>query len=288
MPIYDLHRHLWPEPLIAELRSRTTPPFLRGNTLEVAVEGPYEIDSDAYGLSACLDDLDRNGIDVAVVSCPPTLGIEQLPPSQARVLLDAYHEGVLEAVEQSGGRLKALSLGEPLDGFVGTVLAADDLDDLDRLAPALHELERRGTFAFVHPGVSNPPRRAPVWWVAGVAYTGQMQRAYARWLAYGVPRWPTLKVVFAILAGGAPFQLERLAQRGRDVRSTLDPNVYLDVASYGRRSIGLCAQTFGAENLLYGSDRPVVDPAPTLKAVRGFGESMEKLITVDNPTALLR
>ena len=34
-------------------------------------------------------------------------------------------------------------------------------------------------------------------------------------------RWPDVTVVFAILAGGAPIQLERLSSRGVDVRSSL-------------------------------------------------------------------
>ena len=114
-----------------------------------------------------------------------------------------------------------------------------------------------------------------------------MQAAYLRWLADGQERWPDVRVVFAILAGGGPFQLERLASRGVQVRSALHANVFFDTASYGRRALELCIETFGVEQLVYGSDVPVVDPAPTLLAVKGFGESVEKLVTQDTPARLI-
>jgi predicted TIM-barrel fold metal-dependent hydrolase len=126
-----------------------------------------------------------------------------------------------------------------------------------------------------------------VWWPGIVDYTAQMQAAYLTWLSYGQRSWPAVNVVFAILAGGGPFQLERLASRGVTVRSGLHENVYFDTASYGRRAIELCIETFGVHQLVYGSDAPVIDTGPTLRAVRGFGESVVQLLTTDNPSTLL-
>jgi hypothetical protein len=114
-----------------------------------------------------------------------------------------------------------------------------------------------------------------------------MQAAYLAWLAGGRARWPTLRIVFAILAGGAPFQLERLSQRGVDVRSALDPGVFFDTATYGRRAIELCVETYGVGQLVYGSDTPVVDSEFTLQAVRGFGDAVTRMIQVETPRVLL-
>jgi 6-methylsalicylate decarboxylase len=249
-------------------------------------DGEFEIDPAAYGLKSCIAGLDRTGIDVAVVSCPPTLGIEKLPADEAGPLLHAYHVGALEAVDASGGRVLALSMAQPRDGFVGTILAADDLADLDRIAPALDDVDRRGTFVFVHPGPCRAPAGAPGWWAPAVDYTAQMQRAYAAWLAHGVERWPNLRIVFAILAGGAPFQLERIQARGYDIAVALHPTLYLDTASYGRRAIEFCLATFGARQIVYGSDAPVVDPLLTLDHVRSFGQAAAKALCSDTPTAL--
>ena len=288
VPTYDVHHHLWPEPLVEALAARTSPPCLRNGSLVLEPEGAFELDPAAYSLEACLASLDRAGIDVAVVSCPPTLGIERLPAEEAEPLLRAYHEGALAAVGASGGRVLALSTARPLDGFVGTMLAADDLADLGRLAPVLDEAVRRGTFVLVHPGVpAHLPAGAPAWWAPVVDYTAQMQRAYGAWLAGGVGRWPRLRVVFAILAGGAPFQLERLQARGFDIGPALHPGIYLDTASHGRRALELCLATFGARQIVYGSDAPVVDASLTLDHIRSFGQAATKALCSDTPASLL-
>jgi hypothetical protein len=114
-----------------------------------------------------------------------------------------------------------------------------------------------------------------------------MQSAYLAWLAIGRERWPTLKVLFAMLGGGGPFQLERLARRGVDVRSALDPNTFFEVSTHGRRAMELCIETFGVDQLAYGSDTPVVDPRPTLDAVRGFGDAVVHVLQTDTPSRLL-
>ena len=282
----DLHRHVWPDRLVAALRARAAPPCLRDGVLALA-DREYRVDPADYGVDRCVAQLDADGIDRAVVSCPPTLGLEALPPAEAAVLLQAYHDGMLEAVARTQGRLLALAMGEPRPGFVGMSVSAAALADLDRLAPALDELERQGEILFVHPGPAPAAAARPVWWSAAVEYTTQMQTGYAAWLATGVDRWPELRVVFAILAGGGPFQLERLSSRGFDVRRALRPTLYLDTASYGRRAIELCLATYGGRQLVFGSDAPVIDAHLTLEAVRSFGQAVFDAVCSDNPSELL-
>ena len=281
-----MHQHLWPESLVEALAERSSAPMLRTTTL-VLEEGDYELDPAGYSAEACIANLDRAGIDVAVVSCPPTLGIDDLDEGEAEELRRAYHEGVRAEVGASAGRLLALSMGRPEDGFVGAMVGADDLADLDRMAPALDELERRGAYVMVHPGGARPPKGAPSWWAPVVDYTAQMQRAYAAWLAQGVDRWPDLRIVFSILAGGAPFQLERMQARGFDISTTLRPTIYLEASSYGRRALELCLATFGARQIVYGRDSPVIDCCYTLGHVRSFGQAAMQALCQDNPTTLL-
>ena len=101
-----------------------------------------------------------------------------------------------------------------------------------------------------------------------VDYTAQMQAAYAAWLARDAALFPELPVVFAILAGGAPVQVERLRSRGFDDRSAMHPNVYFDTSSYGRRALGSASRPSASLQLVHGSDVPVIDARPTLDAVR--------------------
>jgi hypothetical protein len=281
----DVHRHLWPEQLVEALRARTAAPCLRDGTL-VCGGGEWEVDAAAYGLERCLADLDRDGIDIAVVSCPPTLGIELLPAEESGPLIDAYHAGALEAIAASDGKLRAFAMGRAREGFVGASVSASALLGLDRLAPMLDELAQSESVLFVHPGPADTPSSAPPWWTAVVGYTEQMQAAYLSWLATGVDRWPELHVLFAILAGGAPIQLERLRSRGFDVRRALGANLFLDTASYGRHAFELCLATYGGRALVYGTDAPVIDAKPTLEAIRGFGQAVTDAICSDNPTEL--
>lgn len=287
MPTVDFHQHLWPEELVELLASRTEPPRLRGSVLELGGERASEVDLEAHDLRARLALLDRCGLDIAVISLPPTLGIDELPEDEADELVTAYERGILELSASSGGRLLPLAAGTDVDGFAGICIGAPKLLDLDRLEPQLDELERRGAFVFVHPGAAGAPNGAPDWWPAVVEYTAQMQAAYATWLAAGAERWPTLKVVFALLAGGGPFQLERLQSRGVSGRTIMHDNVFFETASYGRRALDLCLATFGVGQLLYGSDAPVIDPLPTLEAVRGFGDAVAEALCEQNPSRLL-
>ncbi len=286
MPTVDVHQHFWPAPFVAELARRRTPPRLSGSTL-VLEEATHEVDLDAHDAEARLLVLDRDGIDVAVLSLQPTLGIAGLPQAEKDELVGLWQDGVLELVQGSHGRFLALAPEHPAPGFVGSIVAASAMRDVESLSSLLSELDASGGFLFVHPSAAGLPSGAPGWWPAILDYTSQMQAAYLTWLSYAQRLWPEVNVVFAILAGGGPFQLERLASRGVAVRSGLHANVFFETASYGRRAIELCIETFGVHQLLYGSDVPVIESAPTLSAIRGFGDSVVKLITADNPSRLL-
>jgi hypothetical protein len=283
----DLHQHLWPAAFIAALRTRSEPPCIDGEEL-LTIEGSFPFDAAAHGPEARLRALDRDGIDVAVLSLQPSLGFEALPVIERDELEEVWSDSVLELVAAAGGRFLALAPGSVRGGFVGTSVGASALLDTSRSAALLDEVDRAAGLLFVHPEATAPRRDSePLWWGWTTGYPAQMQAAYLAWLAGGRAHWPTVRVVFAILAGGGPFQLERLAQRGIDVRSALDAQIYLDVATYGRRAIELCIETFGVGQLVYGSDTPVVEPGMTLDAVRGFGDSVAQILQIDTPTALL-
>jgi predicted TIM-barrel fold metal-dependent hydrolase len=287
MHTVDFHQHLWPEQLVDLLARRKRPPLLRGSVVEVPGEGASEVDLGAHDLSTRLAQMDAVGIDVAVVSLAPTLGVAGLQADEAAALVEAYEEGILELAAASGGRLAPLAAGAEIERFAGACIGAPELLELDPLAPRLDELERRGALLFVHPGPGSPAAGRPAWWPAVVDYTAQMQAAYAVWLAEGAGRWPSLRVVFAILAGGGPFQLERLQSRGISGRDILHENVFFDTASYGRRALELCMSTFGVGQLLLGTDTPILDPAPALDSVRAFGEAVADTLCRQNPARLL-
>ena len=287
MSRYDLHQHLWPEAFVAVLRARGRQPRIEDGDL-ITGEGRFPVDLDDHDPERRVEALDQDGLDIAVLSLQPSLGLDALPTDERSELEQAWADSVHDLVAASDGRFLAFSPTEVRVGFVGVSLGSSTFQDFERSAPVLDRAAAAGAVVFVHPDGGGPADPAwPPWWEWVTGYPARMQSAYLAWLAIGRERWPTLKVLFAMLGGGGPFQLERLARRGVDVRSALDPNTFFDVSTHGRRAMELCIETFGVDQLAYGSDTPVVDPRPTLDAVRGFGDAVVHVLQTDTPSRLL-
>jgi predicted TIM-barrel fold metal-dependent hydrolase len=258
MASFDVHQHLWPEQLVAALRRRSRPPRIDGSEL-ILGEGTFAAGLDEHTLEARVGLLDEVGIDTAVVSLQPTLACDGIPE-----LVDAYHVGILELVAAADGRLQAFAVAECRDGFAGACVPAPAV--VPGIGALVNELVTAGQTLFVHPGpVPPPPAGAPDWWSALVDYPAQMQAAYAAWLTHGSPELP---VVFAFLAGGAPFQLERLRARGGEVPEMA---IYFDTASYGPLALRLTSEACGSGCLVFGSDAPVMDAHAAVAAVEAAG-----------------
>jgi 6-methylsalicylate decarboxylase len=301
----DVHQHLWPEPLLAELARRREAPRLRRHRGGWLIEVPGEPDS-PVGLSDHDPDLRAelvraDGLERAYVALSCPLGIEALPPAAARPLLNAWHEGAA-ALPTELGAWAAPCLGEPdagelaalLErGFAGACLPAGALADApgwERCGSLLELLEERDAPLFVHPGPGPGAIRAegiaaagasvPPWWPALTSYVAAMNAAWHAFAAFGRASHPGLRVCFAMLAGLGPLHRERLVARGG--LSAADPNVFLDTSSYGPRAVDAIIRELGVDALVYGSDRPVIPAAePEL------GEAVQVAMRVRNPARLL-
>src|SRR5438046_6984869 len=111
MPTVDCHQHLWPEPFVSALAARTRPPRLVGKQIEFAPGIRSDLDMYSYPLDKLLRTLDRDRIDMALVTPSPTLGIESLPADEQAELGDPYHAGMRALVDEAGGRLVATAWG---------------------------------------------------------------------------------------------------------------------------------------------------------------------------------
>jgi hypothetical protein len=302
MPSTDVHQHLWPEGFVAELSRRRTPPRLyRSNgewTLRLHGEPAQRFELATHDPAARASTLDADGIESALVclSCP--LGIESLPREESGPLLDAFHDGVRELGAPFGvwgalalQEIDAADVDRALDaGAAGVSIPAGSLVSrrgLERVAPLLHRAAARGAPLLVHPGpapwhpmpASDPA--APSWWPALTGYVTQMHQAWFAWAAWGRADHPRLRVVWAMLAGGAPLHAERLAARGGP--GVQDPLSYYDVSSYGPRAIDAMVRVVGIEPLVYGTDRPVIEPA----SLASLGDAAVGAIASANPSRLL-
>ena len=301
VPRSDLHQHLWPDALIRALAERVSPPRLRhgagGWILELPGEPPCPValadhDPVARALEAERDGIDRIGIALSV-----PLGIELLPAAEAQPLLDAFHDGVAElgdpfrfwaATALSAPGAGALEIDALLDrGAIGATVPAGALASevgLVRLSALLSRLEARDVPLFVHPGPAPSAHRgAPSWWPAMTAYVADMHAAWHAWAAWGRRSHPRLRVLFAMLAGGAPLHAERLAARGGPAGAVHDELTFFDVSSYGPRTVDAMLRVVGADRLIHGSDRPVAEP-PLLGAL---GPSVAHALSEANPDRLL-
>jgi hypothetical protein len=307
----DVHQHLWPESLIAELARRRKPPRLRrrrqGWVAVVAGEpdSPFNfVDHDPGRRSELVR---ADGLDRAYVALSSPLGIEALPPDEAQPLLDAWHDGA-GALPERFGAWAAVSVTEPDpaalaalldDGFAGACIPAEALAGpagYERCGPLLAVLEEAGAPLLVHPGpgpetlkaalagagaaVAREGPRVPAWWPALTRDVAAMNAAWHAFAAFGRPAHPRLRVCFAMLAGLAPLQRERLAARGGRVPG--DTDLFLDTSSYGARAIDAVIRELGVDALVHGSDRPL-QPA----SEPSLGDAVRAALHVRNPSRLL-
>jgi predicted TIM-barrel fold metal-dependent hydrolase len=301
----DLHQHLWPDSLVEAMRKRAEPPCLDGDTVRVIHEKPFHLDLEPQRVDVRIAALDEVGIDRAVVSLSTPVGIEALPAKDSVPLLDAYHSGVADAVASSRGRLAAFA-AVPLDlpdagasqvaelvnsGFAGASIASEALASergLDRCRDVLDALAEAGAPLFVHPGPApwTPPYGEEpdvVWWWRNLAvYPGLMLRAFFTWRMVGAARHPGLKVVFTIMAGGAPFLEERYRTFSGEP-GEIDPNVFFDAASCRRNSLDIAFATYGLEQIVYGTDYPVIPGAELLRTLEEIGEPVVEAVLERNP-----
>ena len=97
------------------------------------------------------------------------------------------------------------------------------------------------------------------------------------------PAHETLRVVFVALAGAAPLHVERSAARGGPALAAFDPLTFYETSSYGPRAIEAVGGVVGVDQLVHGSDRPVVGNPP----VHRLGPAGDHALASANPSRLL-
>jgi hypothetical protein len=301
MPLarFDVHQHLWPEPFVAALERRTEAPALRRErdgitTLVLAGEPAAPFDPAPHDPDRRRADVRADGIDRALVCLSSPLGIEALPRAEAQPLLDAWHDGVFSVGEPFGvwgavalDGARAADVEELLDrGAAGISLPAGVLATPRGVAsvlPLLQALEARDRPLLVHPGAVPAGTPEPPWWPASVGYIAELHAAWHGFAAAARPELETLRVLFVALAGAAPLHIERLAGRGGPALAAFDPLTFYDTSSYGPRAIEAVGGVVGLDQLVHGSDRPVLGAPPE----HGLGAAGDHALTSANPARLL-
>jgi hypothetical protein len=295
----DVHQHLWPEAFVAALARRTVPPRLRADArgiwhLDLPGEPSSVFSPAAHDPELRARAAEADGVERVLVAPSLPLGVEALRGEEARPLLDAWLEGVLElgAPFQPWGSLPLDGAG-PSDvhalldrGCAGLVLSAASIAVpawLDGAGPLLEALAERDAPLLVHPGPA-PAGRAPApWWPALTGYLFDLHAARLAWAAWGRRAHPRLRVVFVALAGGAPLHVERVTARGGPAGLAHDPLTFYDTSSYGPIALEGVGRVVGIDQLVLGTDRPMIDGA----ADHGLGATADAAIGSANPARLL-
>lgn len=301
----DVHQHVWTQPLVQALTRRDRLPFVRFAKADAAVlhaagERPYRIDGALESVGERARLLHADGADLALVAISSPVGIEALAHETARELISAHLDGVLAL----GTRFRAwgplaierpdpTQVAELLErGCVGISVPAGAIagrHGFDVLAPALERVQASGVALFVHPGpgleraAAQAPLTEPPWWRALTDYVSQMQAAWLTFGTHGRRELPRLRVLFSMLAGGAPLLSERLATRGGPEIQLSDPLTFYDTSSYGPRMVETMACWVGPRQLVYGSDRPVLEPVRNGREVELMANAARLLTKAEVP-----
>ena len=242
--------------------------------------------------SACWDadvrlrEMDRDGIDMQVLSATPVLFAYDRPIEQALDCAKLFNDAALELCAQGKGRLKSLCQ-VPLQNVdaacaelsrcmraghlgvqIGNHVGERNLDD-PGIVTFLHHCADQGAAVLVHPWDMLAPQRMPNYmmpWTVGMPAETQLG-IVAMILGGAFDKLPqNLRICFAHGGGSFAFLLGRLenAWQHHPVAHGVcqfSPRLYLnrfyvDSAVFDQRALEFLVETMGTARVMLGSDYP--------------------------------
>ena len=242
--------------------------------------------------SACWDpevrlqEMDRDGIDVQVISVTPVLFAYERPVEHALDCAQLLNDAALELCSRGQGRLKSFcqvplqdvdAASEELSRCmraghlgvqIGNHVGNKNLDDAG-IVTFLHHCADEGAAVLVHPWEMFGPERMPKYmmpWTVGMPAETQLS-VVALILSGAFDRLPnTLRICFAHGGGSFAFLLGRLENAWHHhpvARGDCQyaPSHYLnrfstDSAVFDQRTLQFLVGTMGADQVVLGSDYP--------------------------------
>jgi aminocarboxymuconate-semialdehyde decarboxylase len=327
MTVVDLHSHFFPEtwPDLEQRFGTPDWPWMRrdGPDHAMVMLGAREfrpITSACWDAAVRLADMDRDGVDLQVVSATPVLFAYGRPAEHARECARIFNDGLLELCAAGQGRLVPIGqvplqdtdlacrelercLAAGMTGVqIGNHVGDRDLDD-DGLVTFLSHCAALDVAVFVHPWDMFGGCRLEDWMLGWtVAMPAETQLSLNRMILGGAfDRLPRdLRICFAHGGGSFTFLLGRLenAWHRRDIvrgRSTAPPSTYLDrfdvdSAVYDSRALRYLVEVMGPSSVLLGSDYPFPLGEERVGSVIrscGFEPHVEQRLLGDNALAFL-
>jgi aminocarboxymuconate-semialdehyde decarboxylase len=293
MPVIDIHNHFFPRtwPDLAARYGTPNWPWIKhteAGQADIMVGDRFfrHIDSACWDPEVRLRAMDRDGIEIQVLSATPVLFAYEHPVEHALDCARLFNDAALDLCAQGKGRLKALCQ-VPLQAIdasckelsrcmraghlgvqIGNHVGEKNLDD-PGIVTFLHHCADEGAAVLVHPWDMLAPQRMPKYmmpWTVGMPAETQLG-IVAMILGGAFDKLPAkLRICFAHGGGSFAFLLGRLenAWQHHPVAHgvcELPPSryvnrFYVDSAVFDERALRFLVETMGAEHVMLGSDYP--------------------------------
>jgi aminocarboxymuconate-semialdehyde decarboxylase len=293
MPVIDIHNHFFPRacPDLAARYGTPNWPWMKHTEpgeADIMVGDRFfrHIYSACWDPRKRLEEMDRDGIEMQVLSATPVLFAYDRPVEHALDCAQLFNDAALELCAQGKGRLKALCQ-VPLQDVdaackelsrcmkaghlgvqIGNHVGEKNLDDPGIVA-FLHHCADEGAAVLVHPwdmfGQSRMPKYMMPWTVGMPAET--QLGIVAMILGGAFDKLPhSLRICFAHGGGSFAFLLGRLQNawqhhsvaHGVCEQAPKDylNRFYVDSAVFDSRALKYLVDTMGPERVMLGSDYP--------------------------------
>jgi aminocarboxymuconate-semialdehyde decarboxylase len=293
MPVIDIHNHFFPNswPDLAARYGTPNWPWIKHTEpgkADIMVGDRFfrHIYSACWDPEVRLREMDRDGVDVQVISATPVLFAYDRPVKDALDCAHLFNDAALELCSRGKGRLKALCQ-VPLQDIdasckevtrcmraghlgvqIGNHIGIKNLDDAG-VVTFLHHCADEGAAVLVHPWEMFGQDRMPKYmmpWTVGMPAETQLSLV-ALILSGAFDRLPsTLRICFAHGGGSFAFLLGRLENawhhhpvaRGdcQHPPSHYLNRFYTDSAVFDQRALQFLVGTLGADRVMLGSDYP--------------------------------
>jgi aminocarboxymuconate-semialdehyde decarboxylase len=310
----DIHNHAVPESVVEFYESE--PAFgievVGERQLKGGPEGDYELEARFYDADTKVEDLEKHGLDTAVMSVDPPFFCYDVEPDKGTALAELINDGLramanaqpdhlqwmatvpLQAPERAASVLRDAKSDGCVGVEIGTSTGSRFLDD-PFFEPFWAEAEALEIPVMLHPAYQHPHPGFDSFHLTNVI--GNMLEttiAIERLIMSGtLDRHPGLTIVIVHSGGYFPWQQGRL-RHARSVRSfkdsaPRDPADYIgrvrfDCLTHDRKALRFLIDQVGEENVLMGTDLPcdMATPEPWSELVAVAGEKVAARIAGPN------
>jgi aminocarboxymuconate-semialdehyde decarboxylase len=307
--VIDVHTHCLTEAWFRLLQQYGAPRYtveqVRGGLRAIHLDGaPFMTPVPAmFDYALRLATMNEHAVDVCIVSltCPNCYwGGPDISLEAASIMNDdmaaarTAHPDRLRWFASLPWQYEPLALAElerAIAAGASGVMVLANIDGKSLTDPAFagiwRAIDARALPVLVHP--TAPPGVADMdmtrfQLTASIGFTFDTSLAVARMIYDGFfDRYPKLKVIAAHGGGALPYLISRMDQCFDNIPACREkisvrpseylPRIYADAVVFAPDVLELCVKTFGADNVIYGSDYPhtIGDMPGCLKRVNGLG-----------------